>query len=160
MGNSNGARGIVRWWGVVFVHAHMLPEIVVSAKVLPTTGERALVCWEGRGQSISTPNNQQRSAGYSRFSLVWILLTCLLRCSPLAKHLLQPLTLHMYVRVFYKRRKVREIHHRKRYVIQHTFCTPFWEMITGAVGTLRPRLFLVKFGTGIGAANLRFPAGV
>lgn len=42
-GNSNDASGIVHGRFVVFVNTHMLPEIVVPAKVLSATGVRALV---------------------------------------------------------------------------------------------------------------------
>jgi len=65
------------------------------------------------------------------FSLVWMDRTCRFRCSPRAKHLSHPSTVHLYILMF--------------------FCTPPCTMNTGAVGTLRPRDFLVRFGTGTGA---------
>ena len=73
----------------------------------------------------------QQKKYHSRFSLVCILRICLFKCSPRAKHLPQPGTRHVYPRV--------------------RFVTPSGLTTTDEnVGTLRPRDFLVKFGTGTG----------
>jgi len=61
-------------------------------------------------------------------------LTCLFKCSPRRKHLPQPATIHLNRRAF---------------------AAPLGdpsESGSEIVGTLRPRLFLVRFGIGTGAA--------
>lgn len=66
---------------------------------------------------------------------------CRFRCSPRLKHLPHSSTLHTYTRA--------------------AFCTPSAFTATGlgvsftaVVGTLRPRLFFVRLGTGTGGAVL------
>src|ERR1700722_8541062 len=63
--------------------------------------------------------------------------TSRLRCSPRANPLYLPSLVHRYILTF--------------------FCTPPCMMNTGAVGTLRPRDFLVRFGTGTGAPRRESP---
>ena len=115
---------------LALVYAHVLPEIIVATKVLPASLDRTLVrcdrITESQPEALTTKDEEN-----SRFSLVWIDRTCRFKCSPRAKHLLHPSTMHRYIRMF--------------------FCTPPCTMNTGVVGTRRPRDFFVRFGTGTGA---------
>lgn len=73
--------------GLTLVYAHVLPEIVVTTEILPTSLDGALV----RYNNTKGQNREERLGGrrksHSRFSLVWIDRTCRFKCSPRAKHL-------------------------------------------------------------------------
>src|SRR6266545_546723 len=73
--------------------AHVLAEVIVSAEVLPAPRVRALVSYKRKHQHRRIRNNNENI----RFSYVCILLTCLFKCSPLAKHLPQPSTSQRYI---------------------------------------------------------------
>ena len=81
----------------------------------------------------------QRDGMRSRFSCVWIDRTCRLRCSLLLKHFAHPSTLQMYARAE-SGGDVGGVE---------------GEGAGGesTVGTFRPRLCLVRFGTGRGGAT-------
>ena len=109
--------------GLTLVYAHVLPEVIVTAKVLPASFDGTLVRCDGITKS-QVPKDTDQEKDNSRFSLVWIDRTCRFKCSPRAKHLKHPSTVHLYIRTF--------------------FCTPPCTMNTGAVGTRRPRDFFVR----------------
>ena len=118
--------------GLTLAYAHMLPEVIMTAKVLSTSFDGTLVHCDGVTKKSDTQETQKpRRNNYSRLSFVWIDRTCRFKCSPRAKHLKHPWTVHLYIRMF--------------------FCTPPCTMNTGAVGRRRPRDFFVRFGTGTGA---------
>lgn len=79
------------------MNPHMLSKVVVSTEVLAASGVWAFVRY-----SMSEDQLWFLSSRYNdlRLSLVWILLMCLFKCSPLAKRFMHPSTSHMYVRVF------------------------------------------------------------
>lgn len=122
---------------IILVHAHMLAQIIVPREVLATPRVRAFVrCDTSEQAPLRTKKWED-----ARFSQVCILRTCRFKCSPRAKHLPHPGTLHVY------NRTAAPLALPRRPLAPSAPCN------IPAVGTLRPRLFFVKFGTGTGTGR-------
>ena len=114
----------------------------MSAKIFATVTVRASMSYMRRCLMNICATIMQRKIKASRFSYVCMLLTCLFRCSPLAKHLPHPFTSHKYMRAVLPPIPWR--------FLPAPLAALRMSSSEDMVGTLRPRDFLVRFGTGIG----------
>lgn len=114
------------------VDTHMLPKVVVATERFVATRERTQKRWIQGINHCPSRSGKGEIRFSSRFSFVWMLRTCRLRCSPLAKHFPQSFTSQMKERL--------------------ALWVAYGLMEFEVVGTLLPRLFFVKLGTGTGPA--------
>ena len=108
----------------------VLHEVVTPTKVLSTGGDDTFISYR---ITLDAGLDVTKMGLDERFSWVCIDRICRLRCSPLRKHFPHPRTSHRNILVF-------------------DDGPPVSSSVSASVGTLRPRLFLMRLGTGTGGS--------
>ena len=124
------------------MNTQMLSEVIVTTETLVTIRVWAGVRCIGIIYKYVCQEESERDN--SRFSCVCILLICRFKCSPLAKHFPHPTISQTKVLGF-----LHSPSFLSRLELPFRWLSP--DRRESTVGTLRPRDFFVKLGTGIGS---------